>query len=736
MVAPYMRQLGYDSQLVIANDPYAQAQWLVEHPQVEVVADDWISEIVRAQIDLLKPDVLYLTEPLALDSKFLRTLSHKPDLVLGWRASDIPRDTDWSEFDVILSALSGIRSAALQLGARASEHFMPGFPDWIYAAVEDVEPERDVVFCGQWTRAQHGGRNALLDEIARGSDSAGRFDCALHLSGEIETLTGAVASRNLGPRYGMEMYRALRSGRIAFDARVDRMCLQRVAHGDPVDLAGDQTANMRIFEATGCGRLLLTEHRENLADLFELGREIETFRSPAELHDKIRYYLRHPEEREDIAQRGRERCHREHSMDVCVRDLDSLIRNHLERKRLIEVRAAEPAETVPGAARERQPHAFRELESRPSGHTHGEHLQACMDWLARASTIWPGGGVAAIYHPLEGRWDSDDPETTACSIPSFLQYHLLTGDERYLHSAREMADWELSMQTPEGDVREPVGVCGGRPRIFSTGQVVLGWVAMYERTGDLRYLQAAERAGHWLAKGQDPDGKWSNTDGGPRSYHVRTAWALLELFEAAEDETFRAAAERSFCWVLCRAEENGWFRENSLSDPERPGTRQIGHTLAGLAKICAHHAHSIDVERAQVAAFGAAELSRQAYLERRRRGQGDRYVGLPGTLDRYWNSAEAWSCLAGDAQMAFYWELLGRHGGDAALITAARTLVEELKLVHLIDADDADVRGGLLGSHPSREGEGANTIPSWGAKFFADCLMQRLFEPKRLRYLG
>ena len=41
-----------------------------------------------------------------------------------------------------------------------------------------------------------------------------------------------------------------------------------------------------------------------------------------------------------------------------------------------------------------------------------------------------------------------------------------------------------------------------------------------------------------------------------------------------------------------------------------------------------------------------------------------------------------------------------------------------------------------LGSHPSREGEGANTIPSWGAKFFADCLMQRLFEPKRLRYLG
>ena len=111
-------------------------------------------------------------------------------------------------------------------------------------------------------------------------------------------------------------------------------------------------------------------------------------------------------------------------------------------------------------------------------------------------------------------------------------------------------------------------------------------------------------------------------------------------------------------------------------------------------------------------------------------------MGLPGTLDRHWNSDDAWSCLAGDAQMAFYWELLGRHHGDAALIAAAHTLVEELKLVHQIDADDANVHGGLSGSHPPREGDCANTIPNWAVKFFADCLMQRLVEPNRLRYLG
>jgi spore maturation protein CgeB len=52
-----------------------------------------------------------------------------------------------------------------------------------------------------------------------------------------------------------------------------------------------------------------------LAECFEPGREIATFSSVSDLKDKIAYYLEHPEERQDIARRGRERALREHTYE-------------------------------------------------------------------------------------------------------------------------------------------------------------------------------------------------------------------------------------------------------------------------------------------------------------------------------------------------------------------------------------------------------------------------------------
>jgi hypothetical protein len=89
---------------------------------------------------------------------------------------------------------------------------------------------------------------------------------------------------------------------------------------------------MRIFEATGSGAFLLTEHFDNLARYFEIGTEIETFSDERELVDKIRHYLAHPEQRAEIAAAGQARCLRDHSMGSRLRDFDTIIRGVLEKK--------------------------------------------------------------------------------------------------------------------------------------------------------------------------------------------------------------------------------------------------------------------------------------------------------------------------------------------------------------------------------------------------------------------
>ncbi|MCB9555034.1 MAG: glycosyltransferase [Deltaproteobacteria bacterium] len=72
---------------------------------------------------------------------------------------------------------------------------------------------------------------------------------------------------------------------------------------------------MRVFDVLACAGFLLTEHSEALDALFEVGVELESFRSEDELHRKIDYYLARPDERARIAQAGRQAIVDRHAFD-------------------------------------------------------------------------------------------------------------------------------------------------------------------------------------------------------------------------------------------------------------------------------------------------------------------------------------------------------------------------------------------------------------------------------------
>lgn len=77
-------------------------------------------------------------------------------------------------------------------------------------------------------------------------------------------------------------------------------------------IAGD--VNMRVFEGTACGALVLTDSVANgLSELFEIGREIVTYTDEADLLDQIAYYLAHESERAQIAYAGHQRTQAQHT---------------------------------------------------------------------------------------------------------------------------------------------------------------------------------------------------------------------------------------------------------------------------------------------------------------------------------------------------------------------------------------------------------------------------------------
>lgn len=329
IISPYMENFGYESRLIIANCAQSQLMWLKENKIKMELNENWTTNITQLQIDEYKPDVLYLSHPIEFDAKFITRLRHKPKLIIGWRAAAFPCDIDWSGFDVMLSSLKQLLGVAVVRGAKAGEVFMPGFPVKLAQKLEKITPSVDIVFPGQYTPSQHANRGYFLQQIAKHALSS-KYTCAFFLSGQTDYLPFEINNFAFQPVFGLEMHKALRRGRITFDARANHFITNK--KNEKIDIGGNDTANMRIFEATGSGSFLLTEHFPNISNFFEIGKEIETYKDGKELIDKIDFYISHPKERELIAFNGQQRCLKDHSMERRAEWLNQIINKHIDVK--------------------------------------------------------------------------------------------------------------------------------------------------------------------------------------------------------------------------------------------------------------------------------------------------------------------------------------------------------------------------------------------------------------------
>lgn len=81
------------------------------------------------------------------------------------------------------------------------------------------------------------------------------------------------------------------------------------------------SVNPRTFEISACHTLQLTDVRQDLSRYYEIGKEIVTYSSVQELKELIDYYLRHEEERREIAHRGFMRTMADHTYAQRISEL-------------------------------------------------------------------------------------------------------------------------------------------------------------------------------------------------------------------------------------------------------------------------------------------------------------------------------------------------------------------------------------------------------------------------------
>jgi hypothetical protein len=373
-----------------------------------------------------------------------------------------------------------------------------------------------------------------------------------------------------------------------------------------------------------------------------------------------------------------------------------------------------------------------ERQGHPADRMHRPHLVAAIDWLVAAQDATPDDGIArgfsVAYSPYfgQGGWQPAYPETTGYIIPTLLQAarHLERPD--LTERALKAAHWECDIQLESGAVQGGVIGQGRSPAVFNTGQVMLGWLAALEESGDSRFKEAARRGGSYLVEVMEPDGHWRKGNsrfarGETTLYNARVAWALAETGVRLEEASFLAAAARNLAAVVREQHANGWFPNCCLTDPQRPLLHTLAYTIRGLLE----GGRVLD----DPALLGAATRASQALV-----GQVRADGWMPGRFNRDWSAAVDWSCLTGEAQMANNWIRLYHITGDRGWLASVPRVLDFLKRTQNRSTDETGLRGGIKGSYPLSGGYGRFEVLSWATKYFADALMrheQLLSESER-----
>lgn len=324
----HLNALGCEAVDVIANCVPLQSAWARENgvpfsawalrvpPRFFRVPllGRWLSslpgllEIVVAQIKAFRPDVLYCQDLSLLPAPVLAALRSHVRLVVGQIACPLPPESFLKEYDLILTSFPHFVDRLRALGV-ASEYFRIGFDGRVLALLGQVEKDIDFSFVGGISR-HHGGAIPLLEYLAKNTD--------LRVFGYgVDSLPAAspIRARHGGEVWGLDMYRALARSRITLNRHIN--------------VAENNANNMRLYEATGVGAMLLTDRKDNLHELFDIGREVVAYSSKEEAAELARHYLEHPDEALQIARAGQARTLREHTYSQRMQELVPILKRHL-----------------------------------------------------------------------------------------------------------------------------------------------------------------------------------------------------------------------------------------------------------------------------------------------------------------------------------------------------------------------------------------------------------------------
>jgi hypothetical protein len=351
---------GVNAYQFVVGDSKLASKWIKE---TGISKQSSLEEILVSQLSSVKAEVVLLQPHSLVSKEFLQELRNKVKsikLVAAFHcAATTKLDLACLEnFDFVVTCTPHFLELFRGHGLDACliyHAFEPRILKKITAS--SVEQRKGVVFTGSLWLGQgwHNSRMQLLDQLA----SSG-VDIDFYLSVRRDTLF-KVGVKNASYR----LFKFLRSLGVTQFERNNRinqlLALSEAPHFQPVPSALDKlrrspvfgldmfqvlanslacvnfhiddadryAGNIRLFEATGMGSCLITDWKENLSELFDVDKEIMTYRSNEECLDKVVWCAKNQEKARVIGIAGQSRTMKSHTIDIRAGVLDQWIRQRL-----------------------------------------------------------------------------------------------------------------------------------------------------------------------------------------------------------------------------------------------------------------------------------------------------------------------------------------------------------------------------------------------------------------------
>jgi len=232
------------------DDRRLQQQWAKE----QGLRSSDLELILLAQIEHHRADVFYNLDPMRYGSAFVKKLPGCVKKAICWRSAP-SGNADLSGYDLVVSNFPSILDSWQRKGCKVA-YFFPAHDPVMDQYCGIQAPTADLIFIGGFSR-HHKNRASALQAAAAVPGIKKQFHLedsrVTRLINLLPFVPGLsvyrhppeIRSIREGPIYGRDSYLAMAGARITFNGAVD--------------MAGSDRGNMRCFEATGCGSILLTD---------------------------------------------------------------------------------------------------------------------------------------------------------------------------------------------------------------------------------------------------------------------------------------------------------------------------------------------------------------------------------------------------------------------------------------------------------------------------------------------